>query len=61
MEKKTEEVAGVNTTSVPGAGDDNTTVVVRRSGDRKNKRKRNVKILKRFMEVWKNKQKKPGY
>lgn len=52
-----EEIAGNNTTSVPGAGEDSETVVMRRTGDKKNKRKENVKILKRFMDNWQNKQK----
>lgn len=38
------------TSAVPGAGDDSSTVVMRKRFDRKNKRKDAEKVLKRFME-----------
>ena len=44
-----EDVPTNNTTGVPGAGDDSSTVIVRKKGDRKNKRKKNVEILRRIL------------
>ena len=38
------------TAAVPGAGDDNSTVIVRKKYDRKNKRKDAVALLKRLMK-----------
>lgn len=38
------------TSAVPGAGDDSSTVVMRKKFDRKNKRKDMEKILKRYIE-----------
>lgn len=49
-----EEMTG--TTSVAGAGDDET-VVVRKRYDRNKKRKDMEQVLKRFMETWAEKQK----
>lgn len=46
-----EEVGGTSTASVAGAGDDSSTVVVRKKYDRKNKRKDQIDVLKRFMEI----------
>ena len=45
-----EEVGGTSTSSVAGAGDDSSTVVVRKKYDKMNKRKDQVAVLKRFME-----------
>lgn len=42
-----EEMTG--TSAVPGAGDDSSTVIVRKKYDKKNKRKDQEKILKRIM------------
>jgi hypothetical protein len=44
-----EDVPTNNTSGVPGAGDDSSTVIVRKKGDRKNKRKNNVEILRRIL------------
>lgn len=50
MKKFDEEIA--NTTSaVPGAGDDSSTVVMRKKYDRKNKRDDQVALLKRFIKT----------
>lgn len=43
-----EEMTG--TSAVAGAGDDSSTVVVRKKYDRKNKRKEMERILRRFTE-----------
>lgn len=44
-----EDVPTNNTSGVPGAGDDSSTVIVRKKGDRKNKRKNNIEILRRIL------------
>jgi len=44
-----EEMTG--TSAVAGAGDDSSTVIVRKKYDRKKKRKDMAKVLKRFMEL----------
>lgn len=44
-----EEMTG--TSAVAGAGDDSSTVIVRKKYDRKKKRKDMEKVLKRFMEI----------
>jgi len=44
-----EEEITNNTSQVPGAGSDSSTVIVRKKYDRKNKRKDAVKILRRIM------------
>ena len=49
-----EEMTG--TSAVPGAGDDSSTVIVRKKYDRKNKRKESEALLRRFMETWGNRQ-----
>jgi len=46
--QKFDEELSMTTTAVPGAGDDNTTVVVRKKYDRRNKRKHQVELLKRM-------------
>lgn len=38
------------TSAVPGAGDDSSTVIMRKKYDRKTKRKDMEKVLKRFMK-----------
>lgn len=49
MKKFNEEIS--NTTSaVPGAGDDSSTVVMRKKHDRKNKREDQTNILRRFIQ-----------
>jgi hypothetical protein len=48
--KQFEEEVGTSTTSVAGAGDDSSTVVVRKKYDKKTKRKDQIAVLKRFME-----------
>lgn len=49
-----EEMTG--TSAVPGAGDDSSTVIVRKKYDRKKKRKDMETVLRRFMETWGNRQ-----
>ena len=51
--QKFEEEASMTTSAVPGAGDDNQTVVMRKKFDRKNKRKDQIKLLKRFTKTQK--------
>lgn len=46
--QKFDEELSMTTSAVPGAGDDNTTVVMRKKYDRKNKRDDQIKLLKRF-------------
>ena len=46
-----EEVGRTSTASVAGAGDDSSTVVVRKKYDKKTKRKDQIDVLKRFMEI----------
>jgi hypothetical protein len=46
--KKFDEELSMTTSAVPGAGDDSSTVVMRKKYDRKNKRKDQVALLKRF-------------
>lgn len=53
IQKFDEEVAGMNTSAVPGAGSDNTTVVMRKKYDRKNRRDDQIKLLKRFTKTQK--------
>jgi len=48
MKQFDEEITN-NTSGVPGAGDDSSTVILRRKYDRKNKRKDAVKILRRLL------------
>lgn len=48
MKKFDEEITN-NTSQVPGAGSDSSTVIVRKKYDRKNKRKDAVKVLRRIM------------
>ena len=48
MEKFDEELS-MTTTAVPGAGDDSSTVVMRKKFDRKNKRKDQMTLLKRLV------------
>ncbi|WJE87975.1 hypothetical protein YFHUAIHA_CDS0102 [Phage C48C1] len=47
--KQFEEEITNNTSQVPGAGSDSSTVIVRKKYDRKNKRKDAVKVLRRIM------------
>ena len=47
--KQFEEEITNNTSQVPGAGSDSSTVIVRKKYDRKNKRKDAVEILRRIM------------
>jgi len=47
MQKFDEEMS-MTTSAVPGAGDDSSTVVMRKKYDRKTKRKEQENILKRF-------------
>lgn len=47
--KNFEEEITNNTSQVPGAGSDSSTVIVRKKYDRKNKRKDAVKVLRRIM------------
>jgi hypothetical protein len=49
FKKYIEELVGTNTTSVAGAGDDSSVVVMRKKYDRKNKRKDAEKVLRRMM------------
>ncbi len=49
FKKQFEEELSVSTASVAGAGSDKDTVVVRKKGDRKNKRKDNVEVLRRLL------------
>lgn len=51
--QKFDEELSMTTTAVPGAGDDNTTVVMRKKYDRKNKRDDQIKLLKRFTKTQK--------
>lgn len=44
------------TSAVAGAGDDSSTVVVRKRYDRKKKRKDMEQVLRRFMETWSRRQ-----
>jgi len=46
--QKFDEEMSMTTSAVPGAGDDNTTVVMRKKYDRKNKRKHQIELLKRL-------------
>jgi len=48
MKNFDEEITN-NTSQVPGAGSDSSTVIVRKKYDRKNKRKDAVKVLRRIM------------
>jgi len=48
MKQFDEEITN-NTSQVPGAGSDSSTVIVRKKYDRKNKRKDAVAILRRIM------------
>lgn len=48
FKKFTEEMTG--TSAVPGAGDDSSTVIIRKKYDKKIKRKDQIEVLKRFME-----------
>lgn len=48
MKQCDEEITN-NTSQVPGAGSDSSTVIVRKKYDRKNKRKDAVAILRRIM------------
>lgn len=48
MKQFDEEITN-NTSQVPGAGSDSSTVIVRKKYDRKNKRKDAVKVLRRIM------------
>lgn len=48
MKQFDEEITN-NTSQVPGAGSDSSTVIVRKKYDRKNKRKDAVKILRRLL------------
>jgi len=48
MKQFDEEITN-NTSQVPGAGSDSSTVIVRKKYDRKNKRKDAVKILRRIL------------
>ncbi len=48
FKKFLEDLGGTNTTSVAGAGDDSSTVVMRKKYDRKTKRKDIEKVLKRI-------------
>lgn len=43
-----DEEMSMTTSAVPGAGDDSSTVVMRKKYDRKNKRDDSVNLLKRF-------------
>lgn len=54
-----EEIGGTSTGSVAGAGDDSSTVVMRKKYDRKKKRKDIAKVLKRLMgeKKWSDKYK----
>jgi hypothetical protein len=47
--KQFDEEITNNTSGVPGAGDDSSTVIIRKKYDRKNKRKDAVKILRRLL------------
>lgn len=49
FKKQFEEELSVSTGSVAGAGNDSSTVVIRKKGDRKNKRKDNVAVLRRLL------------
>lgn len=51
--QKFEEELSMTTSAVPGAGDDNTTVVMRKKYDRKNKRDDQIKLLKRYTKTQK--------
>lgn len=51
--QKFDEELSMTTSAVPGAGDDNTTVVMRKKYDRKNKRDDQIKLLKRFTKTQK--------
>ena len=46
--QKFDEEMSMTTSAVPGAGDDSSTVVMRKKYDRKTKRKDQENILKRF-------------
>ena len=46
--QKFDEEMSMTTSAVPGAGDDNTTVIMRKKYDRKNKRKHQIELLKRL-------------
>jgi hypothetical protein len=48
MKQFDEEITN-NTSQVPGAGSDSSTVIVRKKYDRKNKRKDAVEILRRIL------------
>lgn len=47
--EKFDEELSMTTTAVPGAGDDSSTVVMRKKFDRKNKRKDQMTLLKRLV------------
>lgn len=51
--QKFDEELSMTTSAVPGAGDDNTTVVMRKKYERKNKRDDQIKLLKRFTKTQK--------
>lgn len=51
-----EEAPTQGVASVPGAGSDSDTVIVRKKYDRKNRRDDMAKLLKRFSETWGMKQ-----
>jgi len=48
--KKFDEDMAMTTSAVPGAGDDNQTVIVRKKYDRKIKRAENYTLLKRLIK-----------
>jgi hypothetical protein len=48
FKKFTQEMTG--TSAVPGAGDDSSTVIIRKKYDKNTKRKDQIDVLKRFME-----------
>lgn len=48
FKKFTEEMTG--TSAVPGAGDDSSTVIVRKKYDKKNKRKDQIAVLKKYLD-----------
>jgi hypothetical protein len=48
-----DEEMSMTTSAVPGAGDDSSTVVMRKKYDRKNKRDDSVNLLKRFTKTQK--------
>jgi hypothetical protein len=50
FKKFIEELGGTTTGSVAGAGDDTSTIVMRKKYDRKNKRKDMEKVIKRLTQ-----------